>query len=171
MKLIEAMKLIKELQVKAEDIRKKIRDHSADLDYENPMYPDQKRQVQEWLQSHSDILKEVLKLRVAIQRTNIVTPVTVHLNGDAVTKTIAEWIHRRRDLATNELTAWSMLTDRNLKEGVVASTIPGGAPMKVQVRRYYDPVERDAKMALYKAEPSTIDRTLEVTNAITSLVE
>lgn len=127
MKLIEAMKLIKELQAKAEDIRKKIRDHSADLDYETPMYRDQAGQVQEWLQAHSDILKEILKLRVAIQKTNIVTPVTVQLNGEHVTKTIAEWIHRRRDLANNELGAWSALTDRSLKEGVVASTTPGGA--------------------------------------------
>lgn len=172
MKLIEAMKQIKELQVKADDLRGKVKQYSADLDFETPMYPDQKRQIQEWIQSHSDILKEILKLRVAVQRTNLVTPVVMQLNGKDVTKSIAEWIHRRRDLATSELTMWQGLTDKNLKEGqYLPSTSPGVAPTQVKIRRYYDPVERDKKVELYRAEPGIIDRTLEVVNALTDVIE
>ena len=170
MKLIEAMKLIKELQVKADDLRKKVGQYCADLDYETPMYPDQKRQVAEWIQSHSDIMKKILELRTSIQRTNLATTVPIELGGKTVTKTIAEWIHRRRDLAKSELEMWGKLTDRNLKEGSIPSTMVGGEPKMVKLRRYYDPLERDKAVDLYRTEPGIIDRTLEVTNAITEII-
>lgn len=169
MKLIEGMKQIKELQVKADDLRDKVAKHCADLDFETPLYLDQKKQVSEWIQSHSDVLKKILELRVAIQRTNIATKVDVELDGKKVTKTIAEWIHRRRDLAKGELHIWSALGDRNLKEGSLPSTTGGEAKM-VKIRRYFDPLERDKKIELYRSEPSIIDRTLEVINAVTDIV-
>lgn len=171
MKIIEAMKLIKELVVKREDLVKKVANHCADLDYETPLYADQKRQVGEWIQSHSDVCKEILKLRVAVQKTNMATKVAIELGGKRVEKTISEWIHRRRDLAGFELSIWSALCDRNLKEGQVPSTQPGGAIREVRIRRYFDPLERDAKIELYRSEPSIIDRTLEVVNATTDLEE
>lgn len=171
MKLIEGMKKIKELQEKAEDLRKKVGQHCADLDYETAVYPDQKRQVSEWIQSHSDIIKEILSLRQRIQKTNIHTYVDIELGGKTVSKTISEWIHRRRDLAKLELDMWAKLTDRNLKEGAIPSTVPGGEAKMVKIRRYYDPLERDKKIDLYRTEPGVIDRTLEVINAITDLVE
>lgn len=170
MKLIEGMKLIKELQVKAKDLREKVVQYCADLDFETPMYPDQKRQVSEWIQAHSDVLKEILKLRVNIQRTNIATPVEIEVGGKRVTKSIAEWIHRRRDLAASELQMWMGLTDKNLKEGqFLPATSPGVAPTPVRLRRYYDPTERDKAIEVYRSEPGVIDRTLEVVNAVTDL--
>ena len=41
---------------------------------------------------------------------------------------------------------------------------------EVRVRRYYDPAQRDEKLELYRSEPSTIDATLEVSNAVTDLI-
>ena len=41
MKIIEALKSVKELQVKADDLRKKIAAHSAHVTIETPVYPDQ----------------------------------------------------------------------------------------------------------------------------------
>ena len=168
MKLIEAMKLIKELQIKREDLVKKVGQYCSDLDFETQLYTDTKRQVQEWIQAHSDVCKEILKLRTAIQRTNIATKVTVELGGKAVVKTIAEWIHRRRDLAGFELAMWSALGDRGLKEQQV-QTAPGGPVTQIKIRRHFDPIERDNKIELYRSEPSVIDRTLEVVNATTEL--
>lgn len=170
MKLIQAMKKLKDLAIKADDLRKKVANTSADLSIETPAYPDQKRQVSEWIQAHSDILKEILGLRVAIQKTNILTPVTIEIGGKQVTKSIAEWIHRRRDLAKLEMDMWAKLTDRNLKEQNV-QTSPGGAVTEVRIRRYFDPAERDSKLDLYRSEPSVIDGTLEVVNAVTELIE
>ena len=170
MKIIEAMRKLKNLNVKAEDLRSKIAQFCADLTIETPTYPDQRKQVSEWLQAHGDVLKEILHLRVAIQRTNLATNATVELDGKAVTKTVAEWIHRRRDLAKLELDAWSKLTDRGLKEQNV-QTSQGGAVTEVRIRRYYDPLERDRKRTLYQSEPSTIDGVLEIINATTDLTE
>lgn len=170
MKLIEAMKMIKELQLKAEDLRKKISTYHAHMNFETPTYgKDQAETVKGWLQSHGDILKEILRLRVAIQRTNLVTPVTIELGGKHVTKSIAEWIHRRRDLAGLDLAAWQQLNDKGLKEGSAKNT--AGDLVEVKIVRYYDPAERDRNADLYRTEPSIIDRTLEVTNAVTDVIE
>lgn len=170
MKLIQAMKKLKDLNAKAEDLRKKVQQYTADLTIETPVYPDQRRQVAEWIQSHGDILKEILHLRVAIQRTNLATEVPIELEGKHVTKSIAEWIHRRRDLAKADMAMWQMLTDRNLKEQNL-QTSAGGPITEVRIRRYYDPAERDRKVEVYRTEPSIIDATLEVTNATTELME
>lgn len=170
MKIIESMKMIKELQVKAEDLRGKVAKHCADLDFETPLYPDQRKQVQEWIQAHSDILKKILELRVSIQKTNVNTNVTIELDGKQITKSIAEWIHRRRDLAESEKKIWEALGDRQLKEGTFNLSTQGAPPVMTKIRRYFDPIERDRKIDVYRSEPSVIDRTLEVTNSVTELV-
>jgi len=169
MKIIEALKQIKELQKKADDLRGKIAKHSAYLNVENPVYPDQKKQVAEWIQAHSDILKEILRLRVAIQRTNLETPVTITLGDKDVTKSIAEWIHRRRDLANEEAIMWQQLTDRNLKEGTMKQSTE--QLVEVKIVRCYDPSQRDEKVYLYSSEPTTVDAKLEIVNAVTDLIE
>ena len=168
MKLIEAMKKIKELSVKATDLQAKVAMHCANLDIETPMYADPKGQVQEWIQAHGDILKEVLKLRVSIQRTNINTMVPIELGGVQVSKSIAEWVHRRRDLAKMEMDVWSKLGDRGLREGAINSTV-GGETRLVKIVRHFDPKARDEKIDLYRSEPSKIDAALEVVNAVTDL--
>lgn len=171
MKLIEAMKLCKELARKSEDLVKKVADHCADMDFETPLYPDQKRQVSEWIQAHSDIQREVLNLRLAIQATNLATMVTIKLGDVQVTKSISAWIHRRRDLAGKELGMWMALGDRGLREGqFLPASNPGGSPTAVKIRRYYDPAERDRKVELFRSEPLLIDSTLEVVNAVTDLI-
>ena len=169
MKLIQAMKKCKDLAIKAEDLRGKIGNHCADLSIESPVYPDQRRKVDEWLQGHSDILKEIMALRVAIQRTNLATEVTIELGGKQVTKCIAEWIHRRRDLCELERQAWIKLTDRGLIDQYL-QTVKDGPQTEVKVRRYYDPETRDKSVELYRSEPSVIDATLEVVNATTDLL-
>lgn len=170
MKLIQAMKKLKDLNIKAADLRAKVAANSADLSVETNPYPDPKGTVDGWIQSHHDILKEILKLRVAIQRTNLATMVAVELDKEHVTKSIAEWIHRRRDLAVMEQSMWGQLTDRNLKEQNI-QTGPGSPITEIRIRRYYDTAKRDAKMELYRSEPSVIDATLEVVNATTDLLE
>ena len=169
MKLIEALKKIQDLERKADDLREKVFKHAAHLNVETPVYPDQMKQVDDWIQAHHDILKEIERLRLCIQKTNMETPVTINLNGNMVTKSIAAWIHRRRDLAAKEHKVWAMLTDRNLKEGTIKQST--GQEVEVNIFRCYRPKERYEKLDLYRAEPNTIDSTLEVVNAVTDLIE
>lgn len=170
MKLIQAMKKLKDLKAKVDDLKEKVSRHCADLNIATATYPDQKRQVSEWLQAQHDILKEMLSLRVGIQRTNLGTHVSIELDGRHVSKSIAEWIHRRRDLALMERDMWQALTDRNLKEQDL-QTMPGGPITQVRIVRYFDPVERDKMVSLYRSEPSVIDAALEIANATTELIE
>ena len=168
-KIIEGLKGIKELQRKADDLRTKISKHSAHLSHETPVYQNQKQQVSEWLQAHSDILKEILKLRIQIQKTNLATSVTILINGNNVTKSIAEWVHRRKDLAQLEQLAWRGLTDRGLVEKKEKQST--GEVVEVKIVRCYEPKERDNNLDVYSNEPSLIDGKLEVVNAVTDLLE
>jgi len=168
-KLIEALKKIKDLQRKADDLRTLVRDNCARSSLESDKYDNQKEKIGKWMQSHSDILKEILKLRIAIQKTNLETDVTIELDGKPVTKTIAEWIHRRRDLATEELKMWRSLSDRGIIEGTTKG--PSGDVIEVKIVRFFNPATRDNKIDLYQSEPMIIDSKLEVVNAITNLIE
>ena len=176
MKVVEALKKIKDLARKADDLLKKVHDHCADTEDMNPVYPDQKKQVTEWIQAHSDILREIIRLRVAVQKTNLATAVTIELDGKQVTKSLAEWILRRgvgkneEGMAKKERAVWAALTDKNLRPKAVADKDPAN-PKIYMVRRYFDPVERDKKVDSLTSEPSLIDAALEIKNAVTDLVE
>lgn len=169
MKIIEALKSLKDLQKKASDLRNKVGNHSAYLSHETPVYKDQKKQVREWIQAHSDLLKEILRLRIAIQKTNIETLVTIKLGDKTIEKSIAEWIHRRRDLSNSEELMWRKLSDRGLREGQLNQST--GESITVSIVRCFEPESRDKNVDLYQSEPSVIDGKLEVINAITDLIE
>lgn len=170
MKIIEALKKIKDLRLKADDLKDKVKNHSADLDCETAIYPDQKAKIAEWLQAHGDIVKEILSLRYRIQKTNILTEVTIEIGSVHVTKSIAEWIHRRKDLAKLQEEMWRTLDWKQtmLKEGQIQAT-PNSPLVIVKKRLYFDPVTRDNAVAMYRSEPSQIDAALEIVNAITDL--
>lgn len=171
MKIIEAMKRVKLNNEKVADLRAKIGQNSAHLSYETPLYGEnQAKQVSEWVQSCLDISQENVRLLVAIQRTNLATSVTIDLGGKSVTKSIAEWVWRRRTYAEQDAGTISMLSDRNLKEGLVPSST-GGAPQEVKIVRNFDPALRDAAREVYRSEPHLIDSALEIVNATTDLVE
>ena len=106
---------------------------------------------------------------LAIQRTNLVTPVAITMNGESVTKPIAAWVWRRREYAASDLATWQKLTDRGLKEGQAGTST--GTPFDLKIVRHFDPVARDTKQAMFKAEPHEIDSALEIVNAVTDLIE
>lgn len=170
MKIIEALKSLKDLTQKAADLRVKIATHSAYLSVESPTYEDQKKQVREWLQAHEDLTREIAGLHVRISKTNLATSVAIKVGENLLTKSITEWVVRRRTLAALDLAAWSQLTDRGLKEQHFKPTADSKVT-EVKIVRCYDPVLRDDKVTLYKGEPSLIDRTLEVANATTEVLD
>lgn len=169
MKLIEALKKQKYLLRKAEDIRQKVKNNCARSSLETDKYPDQAGQIQGWLQSHSDIIKEISSLRYYIQKTNLVTSVPIQLGSKVVTKSIAEWIFRRRDLALEELKMFQCLTDRGIKEGL--GTGPSGDELSIKIVRFYNIVERDKTRERLQEEPMLIDGALEIINATTDLLD
>jgi hypothetical protein len=171
-KIIEAMKKVKMNQVKIKDLQEKIKQNCANLSIETPQYgADTKKKISEWAQSCHDLSQENIRLLVAIQRTNLVTTVTIEVGGKPVTHSISEWVWRRREYAATDLATYQAMNDRNLKESFINPTVQGAEPTKVTVVRFFDPVERDEKVVEYREEPFRIDSALEVVNATTELVE
>lgn len=170
MKIIEAMKRVKQNAEKISDLQNKIGVTCANLSVETPVYGNETpNKIKEWSQGCDDLTQENIRLLTAIQRTNLNTQVTIELGMKTVTKNIAEWVWRRRSYAAVDLATWSKMTDRNLKEGQINQST--GQPLMVTIVRHYDPEKRDAMMAMYRSEPHMIDAALEVINATTDLIE
>lgn len=170
MKLIVALKMSKDLTKKAGDLVKKIGDHSAHLDFETPVYKNQKEKVAEWVQAHTDIIREIERLKLAIQRTNLDTDVTIEIGGKQVTKSLAAWVIRRQgNYPQAESRAYGAQTDRGLQEGSWKDS--QGQEHDTKIVRCYDPEARDIKIDQLREEPTIIDTTLETVNAVTDLIE
>lgn len=169
MKLIEAMKKVKGNREKIADLQSKIAQNSAHLSHETSAYDNPKEKIKEWAQTCDDLSKESVSLLTRISKTNIATQVTIDISGKKVTKSIAEWIWRRREFADIDLKTWRAMNDRGLKEGQMQSST--GNPIDVKIVRNYDIGLRDKKMDEYSSEPREIDSTLEITNAITDLLD
>lgn len=170
MKIIEAMKKVKQNKEKITDLQGKVANHCANMSFETPMYgTETANKIKEWLQSCQDLTQDNIKLLCAIQKTNLQTSVSIELGGKQVTKTISEWVWRRREYAKLDLQTFQKLTDRGLKEG--AANTSTGVPLELKILRHYDPKQRDEAMAMYQAEPHMIDAALEVVNAVTDLAE
>ena len=168
MKLIEAMKKVKGNREKIADLQTKIANNSAHLSHETSAYDNPKAKVNEWAQACDDLSKECVDLLTRISKTNLETQVTVEIEGKKVTKSIAEWIWRRREFADIDLKTWRSMGDRGLKEGQMQSST--GQPVDVKIVRNYDIDLRDKKMNEYSSEPREIDSALEIANAITDLL-
>lgn len=175
MKIIEAIKQFKDIAKKQEDLRGKVALYCSHLSVETPLYGAETRDtVRGWLQAHEDLSQESARLKLAVQRTNLETKVTIQLGGKSVTKVIAEWILRRGGkqtpgLANADREAWAKLGDRNLREGMGKTSQDG--IIEVKIVRNFDVQTRDQKIELYRSEPGLIDAALEVANAVTDLLE
>lgn len=176
MKLIEGLKEVKRLNKKLDDLRMKVNKHCAHSSLKEPEYGDKQRdKVREWIQSYHDTVQRILDLRVAIQRTNLETEVTIELEDKQVTKTIAAWIHRRRDLANRDADLYRVLNDDHVETGTMHAG-RGRNPrseddlIEVTSITYYDPELRDRKLSAYSDEPSLIDAKLEIVNAVTDII-
>ncbi len=170
MKIIEALKKTQYLTKKVIDLKGKIYVGAADTELDIPLYTNQKEKVSEWLQATQDILLEIETIKHRIQKTNVLTEVSIELGGKIVTKSISRWIMRRRDLATMQKDAWMALTDRGLKPQASRQTNSDKIKHYL-VRRYYDQEMKDKMVGLLDAEPTIIDGKLEIINVITDLLE
>ncbi len=169
MKIIEAMKKVKANKEKIADLQKKIADNSAHLSIETPAYENVHDKIKEWAQSCDDLSRENVRLLTAIGRTNLETKTSITLGGKEVTKTLAEWIWRRREYAALDRKTWEQMGDRGLREQ--RGTSSTGTDIEIKIIRNFDPERRDTMVDQYRSEPHEIDGALEVVNAVTDLVE
>lgn len=169
MKLIEALKKVKNDREKIEDLVMKIRKNSARMESHRPEYAKPEAQVAEWLQGIFDTQKNINDLLTKIQKTNLQTNVTIEIGGNQVSKTISEWIIRRREGVDFEISAYRSLTNMGLKPCQINDE-EGNAKID-QVVLHFDSKKRDEKLAVLSEEKSLIDSALEIVNATTELVD
>lgn len=175
MRLIEAMKSVKHTLRKMEDLKKKVSMYCADLDCMQPTYGDaneQKKKVSEWLQMYHDLALKLTEIKRDIQNTNLNTPVTIKVGDDPVTRSIAEWVIRRREIIDLEVALYSVLSDRGLadKSLMTRSMLEDNKVKNARVRFYFDASERDKRLETLKTEKESIDTTLETINATTEVI-
>jgi hypothetical protein len=172
-RIIEAMRKIKDNNVKISDLHVKIAQNSANLESVKTEYGDRTGEmVASWVQSCLDLTQESARLGIAIQKTNIHTNVTIELGGKQVTKSIAEWVLRRRLYANIDESTYRNLTDKRLQPQAQQSSNNGLPVVTVfNVVLNYDPVVRDTNIAVFREEPSKINAALEIVNATTDLIE
>jgi hypothetical protein len=169
MKIVEAMKKVKDNRRKIDDLRQKIAKNAARLSYETSQYDNPEAKVKEWLQSCNDLSVQSVDLLERINKTNINTIVEIEIGGKSVSRSIAGWIYRRREFAAIDAATWKALTDNGLKDGFAKTA--SGDQMEVKVVRHFNPEQRDRKISEFSEEPYLIDSRLEVINAITDLAE
>lgn len=174
MKIIEALKKLKDYSRKIADIQKKIAEYCADMDIDTPTYGSedkQRSQIAEWVQSVHDMVKEVGNLKQRLRLTNLKTMVVIEIDGKRIEKSIAEWIDRRIVLSKTELVTWQCLTNKNLKpQNFFPDKKDHDSVVLTKPRLYFDPKQKDHMVEVYSEEPSLIDGRLEVINAETDLL-
>lgn len=171
MKIIEALKKVKYNREKMVDLARLIKQNAANMESQkgNTAYADPKRKIREWVQSVHDLQNDNAKLLAGIQRTNLTTKVTIEVEeGKPVTKTIAEWITRRREGVDQDYQVYSCMTT-GLKQQTMQDA--QGNLVVDNVVYNFSTEERDKKLMILSEEKSRIDSVLEIVNATTDLVD
>ena len=170
MKIIEALKKVKANRQKMADLTALIRNNSANMESEKGKtpYSDPKAKVKEWLQSVESLQSDNAKLLANIQYTNLHTEVSIEMpSGTVVTKTVAEWIVRRREGVDSVSAAYESLRT-NLKQNAVRDQ--EGNITVDHVILNFSAEQRDKKLMDLSQEKSLIDSKLEIVNATTDLI-
>ena len=178
MKIIEGMDRIKQNIKEIDDLKKKIAQYCVRYSHEGFTYKDEagndstRAKIAEWLQGANQLALDNVNLQMRIQKTNISTMVTIKIGDNVITKSISEWILRKRKYATLDLEIWKSLDDRNMRDGFMPTS--SGEKVKTEVVRYYDPTLKDKRVKEYSLEAmkgGLIDTHLAIASATTDLVD
>lgn len=168
MKIIEGMKKLRLLEKKIEQNCERIRTYASACSTDKLPYDTEDRQrkeVQSLIQSSKDMMEEYLRLKAAIDHTNLT--VTVSLQGEE--RTIHEWLWIKRKLGNMMHRTYSSLTEDIGRSRVHdAPTIGDERP---QVIRLYDEEDKVKALDKWQSIVHEIDPRLEVINATTEIME
>lgn len=169
MKIIEALKKIKMNENRLVKLRQDIASNSARLSNETSPYGDSAtKQVTAWLDEARSLVLDNETLIHRVHKTNVTKEVSIEIGGKLITKTIDQWLTRRRTGVHQQAGVVQMLTDRKLKETTITQS--DGTQVPVTIVRHFDAAQRDKELAALQEEPFLIDSALEIVNATTNIV-
>ena len=172
MKLIEAMKNLKTVAARIAKNSEQIKEYCAYVHPETPQFGDHDKQTQEvaaLVQSNLDLTAEYLRLKTAIEHTNLTTKVNI---GER-THTISELITIRRVSGVFVTGTYQSLNQqRAVRRMQEAFNKPGGINVTEPPRvvPVWDEKEKNAKLLDWENFLAAIDGKLEVVNAETELL-
>lgn len=172
MKIIEAMKELRIIEKKMQRNIKSIGEYSSSLSIYSNIFgsaPKQQKEVKEYIQSSEDLLKMYLKLKQAIEKTNL--EIVVEIEGKKYS--ISELLVLKRKLAKVMEETFGALSDQKAKVDLENMNVrmvdkEGKEPTVI---RYYDEKYKNEGMKKWRDLYDTIDSKLEIVNATTDLVE
>jgi len=172
MKLIEGMKKLRVLEKHLGRNTERIFMYSSAPSNEKPTFgeeKEQRKQVQELIQSNKDLVTEYLHLKQRVDMTNLTTTVTI---GKRQFKLIDLLILRRGLAKKMEKTFHALSTDyadRRLSQMQRNIALQPGekAPHAL---RFYDETEKFENLQEWQGLQDEIEQRLEVINATTELV-
>lgn len=176
MKIIEALKNLKTIQKRIEKNCQQINEYCAYVSTETPAFETaekQEAQVQSLIQSNLDLELEYLRLKRAIDNTNLFTNATIVTPTRTYTYPISELITIRRTAGQfRTRTYQSLNSGRAISRLQTYFNQKGGVdpanPAKVV--SLYKEEEKNAALLEWESLLSQIDATLEVVNATTDLI-
>ena len=168
MKLIEAMKRLRVIEKRMESNRVSITEYASKLSTEMPRFQTREAQANEvksLVQSSNDLCSEYLRLKRAIERTNLET--YVELQGERYT--IADLLVVKRKMAALMVATYRALNDSAAQTRLRSAPKFDGETPKVEV--LYDEKQKLENVRKWQDLADIIDSRLEVINATTDLVE
>jgi predicted ribosome quality control (RQC) complex YloA/Tae2 family protein len=171
MKLIEALKNLKTIQKRIEKNCGMIGEYAAYVSVETPAFETEDKQRQEvasLVQSNLDLIKEFLRLKTAIEFTNLNTKVTIGSREHS----ISELITIRRTSGAFVPATYGALNNRVAMQKLqnVYKTAGGVNPTEpAKLIPLYSEADKNKALAAWDEFFSAIDGKLEVVNAETEL--
>lgn len=172
LKLIEGMKKLKILEKHIDRNTERIQMYSSTPSNEKPTFGnehDQRKQVEELIQSNKDLLTEYLHLKQRVDMTNLTTDVTIGKRGFK----LVDLLVLRRGLAKRmERTYHALSTDyadRRLSQMQRNIALQPGEKAPYAMR-FYDEKDKFDNLQEWQTLQDEIEQRLEVINATTELV-
>ena len=168
MHLIEGMKQLKVIEKKILHNSQRIQEYAAIVSTERPIFGTedaQRKQVNELIQSNTDLAKEYLVLKKRVDLTNIQTMVTIGKE----TFSISDLLQIKRTVATLMRSTYNALND-TVATSRLMSVRGQTAEKTPHVDRMYDETAKFAGLQYWQGLQDEIEVRIEVINATTELV-
>lgn len=172
MKLIEGMKKLRVLEKHMMRNIERIQDYAAIPSNERPHLGtevDQRKEVQNLIQSNRDIVTEYLHLKKRVDMTNLTTQVTIGKDSYS----LVDLLILRRGLGKRMESTFHALNTKQAEARIQAMAIriavqSGEKP--IHVVRLYDETAKFEQLQAWQGLMDEIEQRLEVINATTELV-
>ena len=168
MKIIEAMKRLRVIEKRMESNRLAVSEYASKLSTEMPRFKtkeEQEKTVKSLIQSNEDLCVEYLKLKRAIEKTNLET--YVELGGRKYS--IADLLVIKRKMAGTMIHTYRALNDSAAQARLRTAPKYDGETPKVEI--LYDEKSKLENLGRWQDLVDVTDSRLEVINATRDLLD